>query len=69
MKIPETYEEFLKTPDEELKQIAWQKMPMEIAKKLMSFALQAINDFSEKDKLITEEKKKLTKSNWERYCE
>lgn len=69
MKIPETYEEFLKTPKEELKKLAWQKMPIEKASLIMTFVLKYIDDFAEKDKLISEEKRKSAKSQWEMYCE
>ena len=69
MKIPETYEEFLKTPDEELIQIAEMKKTLEESQRLVLFSLKAIDDFAEKDKLISEEKRKSAKSQWKRYCE
>lgn len=69
MKIPETYEEFLKTPDEELLKIADLKKSLEEAERLVKFALRSISDFREKRCLISEEKLKTAKSNWERYCE
>jgi hypothetical protein len=68
MKIPETYEEYLKTPDEILKKIACREKTKEEAERLVSFAMRAIEEFKDKDKLISEEKRKSAKSNWERYC-
>ena len=47
MKIPETYEEFLKTPKEELKKLAWQKMSKEKASLIMTFVLKYIDDFAD----------------------
>ena len=69
MKVPETYEEFLKTNDEDLIKISYQKKTLEEAQRLIAFANRAITDFKEKRKLISEEKLKNAKNNWERYCE
>jgi hypothetical protein len=62
MKIPETYDEYLKTPDEILKKIACSEKTKEETERLVSFAMRAIEEFKDKDKL------KSAKSNWERYC-
>lgn len=35
----------------------------------MTFVLKYIEDFADKDKLISEEKRKSAKSLWEMYCE
>ena len=69
MKIPKTYEEFLKTPDKDLMKLAESEKTIEEAHQLMIFVLKAVDDFAEKDKIITEEKRNSAKSLWERYCE
>ena len=69
MKIPETYEEFLKTPDEELEKISWMEKTLKEAQRFISFINRAEAEFKEKDLLLSEEKKKNAKSQWERYSE
>lgn len=66
MKIPETYEEFLKTPDEVLLNISKLKLSLEEAKLLISYINKADLEF--RNKIISEEKRKSAKSIWERYC-
>ena len=59
MKIPETYEEFLKTPKDDLIKISKMDIPLEVASRIMTFICRADEEF--RKKLITESKDKKKK--------
>mgnify|MGYP003288684454 CR=1 FL=1 len=61
---PIPYEEYLKTPDELLKKIACSEKSKEETERLVAFAMRAIEEFKDKDKLITEEKRKDQLIKW-----
>lgn len=64
MKIPETYEEFLKTPKTDLLEISKMDIPLEIASRMMTFICKADEEYRER--LITESKsKKKNETIWE----
>ena len=64
MKIPETYEEFLKTTKKDLLKISKMKIPLEVASRLIRFMYKAEDEYQKKP--ITESKrKKKTKTIWE----
>jgi hypothetical protein len=64
MKIPETYEEFLKTPKSDLLEISKMKIPLEVASRMMTFICKA--DEEVRKKPITESKhKKKNETIWE----
>ena len=56
MKIPETYEEFLKTPKSDLLEISKMKIPLEVASRMMTFICKADEEY--RKKLISESKNK-----------
>ena len=66
MKIPETYEEFLKTPKDELKRIAeMDDFTVEIGSRIMSFIVKANNEL--KQKMVNESRERKLNHNtiWE----
>lgn len=65
MKIPETYEEFLKTPKKkDLYELSKMDIPLEVASRIMKFICKAEDEYQKKP--ITESKrKKKTKTIWE----
>ena len=66
MKIPETYEEFLKTPKKDILKISKMDIPFEVTSRLVRFINKAEDEYRKKPKLIDESKrKKKTKTIWE----
>ena len=64
IKIPETYEEFLKTPKKDLYELSKMDIPLEVASRIMKFICKAEDEYQKKP--ITESKmKKKTKTIWE----
>ena len=64
IKIPETYEEFLKTPKKDLYELSKMDIPLEVASRIMKFICKA--DEEARKKPITEsKKKKKTETLWE----
>jgi hypothetical protein len=64
MKIPETYEEFLKTPKSDLLEISKIDIPLEVASGMMTFICEADEEI--RQKLIVESKrKKKNETIWE----
>lgn len=64
MKIPETYEEFIKTTKKDLLKISKMDIPLEVASRIMKFICKAEDEYQKKP--ITEsKKKKKTKTIWE----
>lgn len=45
MKIPETYEEFLKTPKKDILKISKMDIPLEVASKMMTFICKAEDEY------------------------
>ena len=63
MKIPETYEEFLKTPKDDLKKIACADLSLNEAIQMVKYLNQLEN---EGNKILNEEKNSFSKSTyWE----
>ena len=56
MKIPETYEEFLKTPKKDILKISKMDIPLEVASRMMTFICKAEDEYQKK--LISKSKKK-----------
>jgi hypothetical protein len=56
MKIPETYEEFLKTPKLDLVEISKMDIPLEVASRIATFICKAEDEYQKKP--ITESKGK-----------
>ena len=52
MKIPETYEEFLKTPKSDLLEISKMDIPLEVATRIATFICKAEDEY--RKKLIVE---------------
>lgn len=65
MKIPETYEEFLKTPKTELLKISEMDVPLEIASKMMKFICRAEEEYKKKPINESKIKKEKSKTVWE----
>ena len=64
IKIPETYEEFLKTPKKDILKISKMDIPLEVASRMMTFICKAEDEYQKKS--ITESKrKKKTKTIYE----
>ena len=69
MKIPETYEEFLKTPKSDLLEISKMEIPLEVATRIATFICKAEDEY--RKKLIVEsnssnpKKKNETETIWE----
>lgn len=59
MKIPETYEEFLKTSKSDLLKISKMDIPLEVASRIATFICKAENEYVKKP--ITESKFKKKK--------
>ena len=45
MKIPETYEEFLKTPKSDLLEISKMEIPLEVASRIATFICKAEDEY------------------------
>ena len=58
IKIPETYEEFLKTPKKDLYELSKMDIPLEVASRIMKFICKAEDEYRKKPKLIDESKRK-----------
>ena len=58
MKIPETYEEFLKTPKEDLLKISKMEIPLETASRMMTFICKADEEIRKKPITESNPKKK-----------
>lgn len=65
MKIPETYEEFLKTPKTELLKISEMDIPLEVASRMMKFICRAEDEYSKKTLVESIQVKGKTKTIWE----
>ena len=65
MKIPETYEEFLKTPKTELLKISEMDIPLEVASRMMKFIYRAEDEYSKKTLDESTHVKRNTKTIWE----
>lgn len=64
MKIPETYEEFLKTPKSDLLEISKMDIPLEVASRIATFICKAEDEY--RKKLMSKPKgKKKNKTIWE----
>jgi hypothetical protein len=67
MKIPETYEEFLKTPKSDLLEISKMEIPLEVASRIAAFICKADDEY--RKKLIVESNssnpKKKNETIWE----
>ena len=67
MKIPETYEEFLKTPKSDLLEISKMEIPLEVASRIATFICKADDEY--RKKLIVESNssnpKKKNETIWE----
>ena len=67
MKIPETYEEFLKTPKSDLLEISKMDIPLEVASRIATFICKAEDEY--RKKLIVESNssnpKKKNETIWE----
>ena len=67
MKIPETYEEFLKTPKSDLLEISKMEIPLEVASRIATFICKAEDEY--RKKLIVESNssnpKKKNETIWE----
>ena len=67
MKIPETYEEFLKTPKSDLLEISKMDIPLEVASRIATFICKADEEY--RKKLIVESNssnpKKKNETIWE----
>jgi hypothetical protein len=61
MKIPETYEEFLKTPKTELLKISEMDIPLEVASRMMKFICRAEDEYSKKTLVESTQVKRKTK--------
>ena len=64
IEIPETYEEFLKTPKKDLLKISKMKIPLEVASRLAKFMCTADDEYRKKPKVESKSRKK-TKTFWE----
>jgi hypothetical protein len=65
MKIPETYEEFLKTPKTELLKISEMDIPLEVASRIVQFICRAEDEYSKKTLVESTQVKRNTKTIWE----
>ena len=61
MKIPETYEEFLKTPKKDLLKISKMDIPLEVASRLARFVCKAEDEYQKKP-IVESKRKKKTKT-------
>lgn len=64
MKIPETYEEFLKTPKKDLLKISKMDLPLEVVSRLARFVCTAEDEYQKKP-ITKSKKKKKTETIWE----
>ena len=64
MKIPETYEEFLRTPKTDLLEISKMDIPLEIASRMMTFICKADEEIRKKP-IVESKRKKKNETIWE----
>lgn len=64
MKIPETYEEFLKTPKKDILKISKMDIPLEVASRMMTFICKAEDEYRKKP-IVESKRRKKTKTIWE----
>ena len=64
MKIPETYEEFLKTPKSDLFEISKMDIPLEVASRIMTFICQADSEIRKKP-IFESNNKQQKQTIWE----
>ena len=64
IEIPETYEEFLKTPKKDLYELSKMDIPLEVACRIMKFICTADDEYRKKPKVESKRRKK-TKTFWE----
>lgn len=64
MKIPETYEEFLKTPKSDLLKISKMEVPLEVASRIATFICKAEDEYRKKP-MIESKSKKKNETIWE----
>ena len=64
MKIPETYEEFLKTPKKDILKISKMDIPLEVASRIMKFICKADEEVRKKP-ITKSKKKKKNETIWE----
>lgn len=64
MKIPETYEEFLKTPKTDLLEISKMKIPLEVASRIATFICKAEDEYRKKP-IVESKVKKKNETIWE----
>ena len=63
--IPETYEEFLKTPKKDILKISKMDIPLEVASRMMTFICKAEDEYRKKKPIVESKRKKKTKTIWE----
>ena len=64
MKIPETYEEFLRTPKSDLLVISKMDIPLEVASRIASFICKAEDEYRKKP-IVESKHKKKNETIWE----
>ena len=64
MKIPETYEEFLKTPKSDLLEISKMEIPLEVASRIATFICKAEDEYRKKP-IVESKGKKKNETIWE----
>lgn len=64
MKIPETYEEFLKTPKKVLLEISKMEIPLEVASRIATFICKAEDEYRKKP-IVESKNKKKNETIWE----
>jgi hypothetical protein len=64
MKIPETYEEFLRTPKTDLLEISKMGIPLEVASRIATFICKAEDEYRKKP-IVESKNKKKNKTIWE----
>ena len=64
MKIPETYEEFLRTPKTDLLEISKTEIPLEVASRIATFICKAEDEYRKKP-IVESKNKKKNKTIWE----
>ena len=65
IEIPETYEEFLKTPKKDLYELSKMDIPLEVACRIMKFICKADEEVRKKKPITKSKKKKKTETIWE----
>ena len=64
MKIPETYEEFLRTPKSDLLVISKMDIPLEVTSRIASFICKAEDEYRKKP-IVESKSKKKHETIWE----